>query len=138
MKKVKIYKYENLYQLQFKARELMKKRSSTNISKAIKIHTNILKLIKNYEDLNKFDQALTKTMKLQNKLELREIKLSSILLRMKANKKCQNYVSAYQDSMKLWSLMSPSERITNKHFQGEYVNELRILSAHSTSSEQKL
>lgn len=66
----------------------MKKRSSTNISKAIKIHTNILKLIKNYEDLNKFDQALTKTMKLQNKLELREIKLSSILLRMKANKKC--------------------------------------------------
>jgi len=57
-----------------------------------------------------YDQPLSKTMKMNNKLELREIKLSSILLRMKAYKKSLNYVSAYQDSLKLWSLMSPSER----------------------------
>ena len=57
LKKVKIYKYSNLYQLQFKAKELMKKK---NIEKAIKIHTNILNLIKNYEDLNMYDQALSK------------------------------------------------------------------------------
>lgn len=55
LKKVKIYKYQNLYQLQFKARDLMKKRNQSNIVKAVKIHTNILKLIKNYEDLNMYD-----------------------------------------------------------------------------------
>jgi len=95
LKKVKICKYNNLYQLQFKARDLMKKKNKSNLEKAIKIHTNILNLIKNYEDLNMYDQALSKTMKMQNKMELREIKLSSILLRMKAYKKQFNYTSAY-------------------------------------------
>jgi len=88
VKKVKIYKYQNLYQLQFKAQELTKKRKNKkNFENAIKIYTNILQLIKNYENLNLYDEALTKGQKMQNKLELREIKLSSILLRMKIYKK---------------------------------------------------
>lgn len=110
VKKVKIYKYQNLYQLQFKAQELTKKRKSKkNFENAIKIYSNILELIKNYENLNLYDEALTKGQKMQNKLELREIKLSSILLRMKIYKKFQRYEDAFKDSTKLWLLMSPSE-----------------------------
>ena len=73
------------------------------------MYTNILQLIKNYENLNLYDEALSKNQKMQNKLELREIKLSSILLRMKIYKKVQRYEEAYKDSVKLWLLMSPSE-----------------------------
>jgi hypothetical protein len=43
-------------------------------------------------------------------MELREIKLSSILLRMKSLKKLQHYPEALQDAQRLWGLMSPSER----------------------------
>jgi hypothetical protein len=46
-------------------------------------------------------------IKMKNKMELRDIKLSSILLRMKANKKALRYGEAYSDAQKLWGLMSP-------------------------------
>ena len=129
VKKVKIYKYQNLYQLQFKAQELTKKRKNKkNFENAIKIYSNILQLIKNYENLNLYDEALTKGQKMQNKLELREIKLSSILLRMKIYKKFQRYDDAFKDSTKLWLLMSPSEQKVNKHFKREFIDELKILS----------
>lgn len=129
VKKVKIYKYQNLYQLQFKAQELTKKKKQkSNYENAIKIYTNILLLIKNYENLNLYDEALTKSQKMQNKLELREIKLSSILLRMKIYKKLQRYEEAYKDSNKLWLLMSPSEQNVNKSFKREFLDELKILS----------
>ena len=67
---------------------------------------------------------------MENKRELREIKLSSLLLRMKAYKKLQMYKEAFVDSEKLWGLMSPSEKKTNAHFQQEYIQELMILSGH--------
>ena len=44
---------------------------------------------------------------MKNKLELRDIKLSSILLRMKAYKKIQRYQEALADAKKLWGLMNP-------------------------------
>lgn len=71
------------------------------------MHTSILKLISNYEALNVVDEAISKAQKMKNKLELREIKLSSILLRIKASKKLQDYKQAYEDANKLWYLMSP-------------------------------
>lgn len=80
------------------------------VREAVIMHTNILSMIRNYEAFNFLDDSLTTHQKLQNKLELREIKMSSILLRMKANKKLQEYYGAYSDAQKLWYLMSPSER----------------------------
>lgn len=62
--------------------------------------------------------------KLKRKMELRDIKLSSILLRMKACKKMLKYAEAYEDAKKLWGLMSPQERVNNSHFKETYVNEL--------------
>ena len=50
---------------------------------------------------------LTKEQKLKNKMQLRDIKLASILLRTKANKKALRYADAYSDAKKLWALMSP-------------------------------
>lgn len=81
-------------------------------------------LIKNYEQLNLVDETLTNQQRHKNKLELREIHMSSILLRMKANKKLQNYTQAYEDAKKVWCLMSPSERKQNSHFMQEYIHEL--------------
>lgn len=48
-----------------------------------------------------------KEVKLANKMELRDIKLASILLRTKANKKALKYADAFTDAKKLWGLMSP-------------------------------
>jgi hypothetical protein len=50
---------------------------------------------------------LGKELKLANKMELRDIKLASILLRTKANKKALKYKDAFTDAKKLWGLMSP-------------------------------
>lgn len=47
--------------------------------------------------------------------------MSSILLRMKACKKLQDYKQAKEDANKLWYLMSPSERKQNAHFKKEYI-----------------
>jgi len=69
-------------------------------------------------------------IKMKNKMELRDIKLSSILLRVKANKKALRYGEAYFDAQKLWGLMSPQERINNSHFKENYINELQILVDH--------
>ena len=55
-----------------------------NQQQAIKIFTSILKSIYNYEKLNLVDDALSNDSKKKNKSELRDIKLSSIFLRMKA------------------------------------------------------
>ena len=84
----------------------------------------------NYDELNLLNDSLSHEFKMQNKLELRDIKLSTILLRMKAHKKLLNYSDAYCDAKKLWSLMSPSERTNNNHFKDQYLNELKILSQH--------
>ena len=61
--------------------------------------------------------------------------MSTILLRMKAQKKILNYSDAYDDAKKLWSLMSPSERTNNSHFKDQYLNELKILSNHCNNQQ---
>ena len=106
--------YSKLYQLQFKACQLVKNRNNrlekrSSLEKASQIHSNILILISNYEALNSYDQTLSSSQRQKNKMELREIKLSSILLRMKCYKKLQKYEEALADAQKLWGLMSPSE-----------------------------
>ena len=104
--------------------------------KSIKIHNRILQLTENYDQLNLVNDSLLHDQKLKNKLELRDIKLSTILLRMKAHKKLLNYSDAFIDAKKLWSLMSPSERVNNSHFKEQYLNELKILSEHCQNSQQ--
>ena len=74
-------------------------------------------MIKNYEGLNILDDSLGHSEKLSNKLELREIKLSSLLLRAKAFKKQFKYSDALDDSVRLWSLMTESEKTKNAHFK---------------------
>jgi hypothetical protein len=88
----RITKFTSLYQLQHKACQLVKKRKNYSdkrapLAKAVVIHSNILSLVTNYEAFNMIDHSLTIKQKLQNKIELREIKMSSILLKMKASKK---------------------------------------------------
>jgi hypothetical protein len=63
-------------------------------------------------------------------MELRDIKLASILLRTKALKKVLKYSEAYEDAKKLWALMSPQERVNNSHFKETYLTELQILTGH--------
>lgn len=63
--------------------------------KAISIYNKVCRLIGEYESLNMFDEAVSSGQKTANKMELREIKLSSILLRIKAYKKLQMYNEAY-------------------------------------------
>jgi len=63
-------------------------------------------------------------------MQLRDIKLASILLRTKANKKALKYGDAFNDAKKLWALMSPQERVNNSHFKETYLNELSILNGH--------
>jgi lipopolysaccharide biosynthesis regulator YciM len=111
----------------------MKKRKKqqdkkTPLTKVVGIHSNILALIKNYEAFNLLDEAKSIPDKLTDKMELREIKLSSILLRMKAYRKLQQYQSAYKDADRLWNLMNPSEHKQNSTFKTDYVQELKILS----------
>ena len=69
-------------------------------------------------------------------MELRDIKLSSILLRTKANKKALRYPEAFEDAKKLWALMNPQERINNCHFKDTYVNELEILTNHYQTKDK--
>ena len=70
-------------------------------------------------------------------MELREIKLSTILLRIKACKKLQDYKQAYEDATKLWYLMSPSERKQNSHFKIEYIYELKLLRNYTQPYQTK-
>ena len=69
-------------------------------------------------------------------MQLRDIKLASILLRTKANKKALKYADAFTDAKKLWALMSPQERINNSQFKETYLNELQILTGHFDRKEQ--
>lgn len=55
------------------------------------MHNRILNLTDNYDQLNLVNDSLQHDQKLKNKMELRDIKLSTILLRMKAHKKLLNY-----------------------------------------------
>lgn len=119
--------------MQFQASKLAKDRKCrldkrSCLQEAATLHTTILSLIQAYEALNDSDQLLSPDQKLKHKLELREIKLSSILLRMKCLKKLQKYPEAYVDACKLWNLMNPQERRQNAHFQSEYLAELRLLN----------
>lgn len=89
-------RFESLYKLQYKACQLLKQKVSKqerklNLEKAIKMHNRILNLTDNYDQLNLVNDSLQHDQKLKNKMELRDIKLSTILLRMKAHKKLLNY-----------------------------------------------
>ena len=57
------------------------------LTEAAMIHGNVLTMIGTYEGLNESDASLTKDQKLNFKMELRDIKLSSMMLRLKCNKK---------------------------------------------------
>ena len=61
---VNIVKYGSLYELQFKASQLVSERKvhldkRKYLSEAASLHTTILQLIKSYQELNRCDQSLT-------------------------------------------------------------------------------
>lgn len=128
-------RYSYLYELQNEAVGLLKDRKYKKdkrgkLDEAAKIHGSILKMVETHEGLNESDSSLTKEIQLNLKMELRDIKLSSMMLRMKCNKKLQRYKEAFREAEKIWNLLSPSERTENANFKIEYLDELRILSGN--------
>ena len=109
------------------------KRVNKNLKNSIKIQTRTLSLVENYLKLNLITTSSTHGQKeyLRNKMELRELKLQSLVLRMKAYRKALMYDEAFLDAKKAWELMTPKERAKNITFKQEHLNELQVLKKHN-------
>ena len=69
-------------------------------------------------------------------MELRELKLQSLMLRMKAFRKAMMYEEAYLDAKKTWEQLTPKERANNFTFKQHHLMELQILRKANVGTNQ--